>query len=285
MKSQRGLTSHLRQSAYCQEVQKQQESGCNLEQDSKPKAKGKVENDDQTQWLLKQQPVVNANDSWRASKIRKLLGPFTMNRLLMSAGGDPKRLGEALLQLQMSKIDPKQQNQVYHTLNKLLASGDMEVKRREMNNEEEGGNEQGVFWDEEQDDDDEPSDSEQLGNDNSESAPEEEEFGEELGVGDQREREKQRRECFERFKAYVAYSARNRIELTDMEKSSVRLMHKLIKKKAPLDTYDDVMEWHLQETGQCSSLFVSRQQLMQKLRERYHMTSQYAVPCMVYVQP
>ena len=289
MKSQRGLTAHFRQSAYCQEVQKQQESGRNLEQDSKPKAKGKVENDDQTQWLLKQQPVVNANDSWRASKIRKLLGPFTMNRLLMSAGGDPKRLGEALLQLQMSKIDPKQQNQVYHTLNKLLASGDMEVKRREMNNEEEGGNEQGVFWDEEQDDDDEPSDSEQLGNDNSESAPEEEEFGEELGVGDQREREKQRRECFERFKAYVAYSARNRIELTDMEKSSVRLMHKLIKKRSPLDTYRDVMEWFFQETGEIAHnesvgkcpLFVSRQSLMQKLRERYQMSSQYAVPCTI----
>jgi len=126
MKSQRGLAAHLRQSAYCQEVQKQQESGRNVEHDLKPKAKGKVENDDQTQWLLKQQPVVNANDSWRPSKIRKLLGPFAMNRLLMSARGDPKRLGEALLQFKMSKLDPKEQNQVFNTLKKLLVGRDIE---------------------------------------------------------------------------------------------------------------------------------------------------------------
>jgi hypothetical protein len=176
----------------------------------------------------------------------------------------------------MSKLDPKEQNHVFHTLNKLVVGGDIEVKREELNEEEEVGNEQGGFWDEEQADDEEESASEQSGNDKSESAPEEEEFGEELGEGDHREQDRRRRECFENFKQYVEYSGRNRIELTDMEKSLVRLMHKLIKKRSPLDTYRDAMEWFFQETGEIAHnesvgecpLFVSRQRLMQKLQER-----------------
>jgi hypothetical protein len=65
VKTERGLAAHLRQSAYCKEAQKQEEQGRNLEQDSKPNPKAKGANDDQTYWGLKQQPVVNANESWR----------------------------------------------------------------------------------------------------------------------------------------------------------------------------------------------------------------------------
>jgi hypothetical protein len=69
--------------------------------------------------------------------------------------------------------------------------------------------------------------------------------------------------------------------------AAIRIMHKLIKKRAPLDTYDDVMEWHLQEIGAIEmnesvghcNLFLSRSKLLDFLRDRYHMTEKYAAPC------
>jgi hypothetical protein len=275
MKSKRGLAAHLRQSAYCQQMQKEEEEGRNLDHDSKPKAKEKGANEDQMMGFLQQQPAVNGNECWRPSKIRKLLGCFAMNRLLTNVGGDEKRLREALLQLQASKVDPKQQDQVYQTLNILLGRVNMEVKRQDMSDEDDRGAE---HWGQDQDYEEEHSDSEQLEDDESHSVLTEEELVEELGEEEERERDKRRRECFQDFKMYVEYAQKNLLDLTEVERASVRLMHMLIRKKAPLDTYDDVMEWYLQESGQCSSLFVSRQQLMQKLRERYHMKSQYAVP-------
>jgi hypothetical protein len=81
MKSQRGLAAHLKQSAYCQEIKKGQDEGRILEHDSKPKAKEKVGEDNQSKWHLKQQLAVNANEMWRPTKIPKLLRPFAMNRL------------------------------------------------------------------------------------------------------------------------------------------------------------------------------------------------------------
>jgi glycine betaine/choline ABC-type transport system substrate-binding protein len=63
-------------------------------------------------------------------------------------------------------------------------------------------------------------------------------------------------------------------------------MHVLIRKKATLDTYEQVMRWHLEETGDLgryeplgrSKHFISREKLMQKLRKRYNMDKKYAKP-------
>ena len=191
MKLQRGLAAHLRQSAYCQEMQKGKTESRSLDLDSKPKAKEQVPEEDQSNWRLKQQPAVNANAIWRPSKIRKLLGPFAMNRLLTSAEGDSKRLREALFELHTSKIDPKQQDQVYKALNLLLARADIEVKRDEMVNEEEDGDEQRVLWGEDQDYDKGGSDSEALEDDNSENELTEDELVEALGEEELREQEKE----------------------------------------------------------------------------------------------
>jgi hypothetical protein len=68
-------------------------------------------------------------------------------------------------------------------------------------------------------------------------------------------------------------------------------MHLLLRKKASLDTYQEVMTWHLQERGLLadrestgkSSHFVSRESLLQYLRKRYHMDGQYAKPCDVFL--
>jgi len=88
------------------------------------------------------------------------------------------------------------------------------------------------------------------------------------------------------FKKYVRNAYANFAELTETEKTAIKIMHKLIKKRATLDTYNDVMQWHLEESKKLgrnaplgkSKYYVSRDKLMQKLRKRYDMQKKYATP-------
>ena len=97
---------------------------------------------------------------------------------------------------------------------------------------------------------------------------------------------KRSRRSGKEFKKYVRNAYSNFTMLTKKEMCGIRLMHKLVHKKATLDTYDDVMQWHLQESGKLgqyesvgkSKHFVSREKLMQKLKKRYDMTKKYAKP-------
>ena len=86
------------------------------------------------------------------------------------------------------------------------------------------------------------------------------------------------------FREYVAKAKRNFIPFTAEEKNAVKLMYTLWKKKATLDTYDSVMEWHLRATGAIQdheSAFskgsdaVSRDVLMKKLLLRYNMNPKW----------
>jgi hypothetical protein len=86
------------------------------------------------------------------------------------------------------------------------------------------------------------------------------------------------------FKAYTREQYRNRRDFTPTEENAIKIMHKLIRKKATLDTYDDVMEWHLRASKKLppmdslgkSPFFISRNKLMTKLKNRYNMDHQYA---------
>jgi hypothetical protein len=88
------------------------------------------------------------------------------------------------------------------------------------------------------------------------------------------------------FKAFVRHQYQNRLDFTEKEVNAIRIMQKLIRKKATLDTYDDVMEWHLRASKKLQPLdslgksphFISRTKLMNKLRKRYNMDKQYAIP-------
>ena len=93
-------------------------------------------------------------------------------------------------------------------------------------------------------------------------------------------------ETIHAFRAYVGNAYQHFSSLSNNEKKAIKIMSTLIKKKASLDTYEAVMEWHLRETGQlqegeklgnCQG-YISRQKLMQKLRKRYHMDNKYAQP-------
>ena len=86
------------------------------------------------------------------------------------------------------------------------------------------------------------------------------------------------------FKAYARNAFLNYTHLEDKEKVAVKLMRTLLKKKASLDTYQAVMEWHLIASGKLregASLgncqhYVSRKKLLKKLRKRYNMEQKYA---------
>ena len=91
---------------------------------------------------------------------------------------------------------------------------------------------------------------------------------------------------FKAFKGYVNTAELEFPELTVDEMACIRIMYKLIKKKATLDTYEVVMEWHLRESGKLlpqqklsdSKHFISRYRLMKMLRERYNTKELYAKP-------
>jgi hypothetical protein len=86
------------------------------------------------------------------------------------------------------------------------------------------------------------------------------------------------------LKKYVRHAYLNFARLGKKEKTAIRLMHKLVKKKATLDTYEAVMEWYLRESGKLkpqetlgkSKFFISREKLMKKLIERYNMADKFA---------
>jgi hypothetical protein len=292
MKSERGYAAHLKNNRYCLEVRELQRVKSNLEADTKPSAKEAASSDDLKKGLARQKQAGNGNESWRPSKIRRLLGEVAMKSLLMTAGGDPKRLGEALSELKGGNIDPKQHDQVYQALNQLLVKAEIQGTEREMSESEASSEDEGVvFEQEEEEDEEEGSDFAEVEDADVESILTDGEMMEELGEDEQRDKERRRKKTFEDFKKYVEYSKNHLLGFSDIERASVRLMHKLIKKKAPLDTYDDIMEWHLQERGLLgpdqpvgqSSLFVSRTKLMEKLRQRYHMSTQYAVPSTLWL--
>lgn len=82
------------------------------------------------------------------------------------------------------------------------------------------------------------------------------------------------------WRKYCAYSEQHRVDFLPIEVNAIQLMATLLKKKASLDTYNTVMEWHLRATGKLKPhqklkdgrhVYISRKKLMKKLAERYNM--------------
>jgi len=81
-----------------------------------------------------------------------------------------------------------------------------------------------------------------------------------------------------KFKAYCAYAQQNFCEYDENEEAAIKSMQVLRKKKATLDTYDAVMEWHLRTTGVLQEQqtlgdacqYLIRQKMMKKLADRYN---------------
>ena len=83
------------------------------------------------------------------------------------------------------------------------------------------------------------------------------------------------------FDKYIDFTHKDLIPLTSVEIDAITLMARLRKTKASLDTYDDIMDWHLRRTGRLAENqklgtcphYLSRDCLMKNLRIRYGMSS------------
>ena len=80
------------------------------------------------------------------------------------------------------------------------------------------------------------------------------------------------------FRKYLQRAGQHFMPLTNPEVNAIRLMDTLRKKKATLDTYDAIMRWHLETTGEvgegqglgAASTYISRDTLLAKLSDRYN---------------
>ena len=93
-------------------------------------------------------------------------------------------------------------------------------------------------------------------------------------------------EMRDKFKEYCE-SAKQSLNmlpnLTNEEARGVKLMEVLWKKRAPLDTYDEVMAWHFRDTGKMDEddklkdvdSYISRETLMKRLRKRYNLDDKF----------
>ena len=86
------------------------------------------------------------------------------------------------------------------------------------------------------------------------------------------------------FKEYCDYAQQHMLpNLTKTQVQAVKLVDILRKKKAPMDTYDGVMLWHYQNTGELgedeqlgdSNTYISRKKLIKDLTIRYNMQDKF----------
>ena len=78
------------------------------------------------------------------------------------------------------------------------------------------------------------------------------------------------------FREYARQIATNHAPFDKYEKHSLELMFILLKKGASLDTYDEVMRWHLDAAGDINPHhYHSRYKMIQKLTKRYGFTDTF----------
>ena len=85
------------------------------------------------------------------------------------------------------------------------------------------------------------------------------------------------------FRSYCANAPTQFAPFDDDHRNAILLLDILRRKKAPLDTYEEVMKWHLrdkkellegQNLGDCDS-YISRKVLLKKLKTRYNMDDKF----------
>jgi hypothetical protein len=100
-----------------------------------------------------------------------------------------------------------------------------------------------------------------------------------------------KRKTYFDFQEYARKRKDDGIGFSKEQRACASLMHLLLRKKASLDTYEEVMRWHLEQRGLWkgdeslgnSPHFVTREKLLNDLRERFHMGHQYAKPTKVFL--
>ena len=77
-------------------------------------------------------------------------------------------------------------------------------------------------------------------------------------------------DILEQFKEYSDYANKNRSPLTPNDEAGIELLDLLIKKRAPLNLYDDIYQWHVKNLKATS--YKPKKTLLSDLKDRYNMT-------------
>jgi hypothetical protein len=295
MKTKRGLAQHMKHSTFCQSIKKGLEKIDNDYDESKPNGLDKLGYQKKTKRFGVESTDTLHESYGPSSKIPKILGNISKDKVadFLLQKLDRQPLAQ---QPYPSSGASEEDATLWHNEDTSSGgSGEEELSNDgddEENEDEEdrsNGGEEGASDEELSSGEDEGSEEEEesagTGNDegafaqnNSASDGEYEEAG---GESDAK-----KRLANDGFKKYTQHARRNFLTFNKNQRAAVRLMSKLIRKKAPLDTYHDVMEWHLEECGLLgvnesvgkSPHFISRKKLLENLRKRYYMVNQYATP-------
>jgi hypothetical protein len=257
-RSRRGLALHIRQSALCLKMMSEEESGAQVRDDSKQSGHDKPQQKKRTNHLDIEQQELNTEYDGYVAKVGRLLHMDSVQEATSVAVGDRTRLSgkedkDPMSWLPYDRVIGAEDSPIFG------ANSDVSSDE-ESNDEEEESSSSGSF--------------------------EESDSGEDLTEEDFIEMQMKKRETVLAFKKYSTYQKGNVLNLGANEAKAVKIMSQLIKKRAPLDTYEAVMEWHFRDCGKLrphESLgdcrdFITRKKLMKKLRIRYHMEHQYAKP-------
>ena len=97
-----------------------------------------------------------------------------------------------------------------------------------------------------------------------------------------------------KFRHYVRQAQIHNVRLRKQEVQAIKLLDILRKKRATLDTYDDIMEWHLREVGTITDQegvggakkeFIGRKALMKRLAKRHNKNPKEIVPTSKLILP
>jgi hypothetical protein len=285
MKSKRGLGNHLRQSEYCLQLKQRKEdieSSPNVRDDLKQSGDDTPQLKKRPYHLGMETPETHMEHSGTVAKIRRGLGMDSVHKMTLPESSDteisrPKAHLESVECRQEAK-----DSMDWLPYRRVIGHEDYPMfgaNGNSSSDEEDGkvaAKVSGVE-DESTDDEDESS---RSGSDSGSNN------GEDMTDEDRQKWQIRRKQTALAFKDFATYSKQNVNGLNEIQSKAVKIMHKLIRKRAPLDTYEAVMRWHLLECGllkkheslgDCPQ-FITRQKLMKELRIRYHMQHQYAKP-------
>ena len=276
IKTVTGLAKHMRASKYCIGVKNQREAAANSAVGTRASGKDKS-------GLGKRKVDLEEEDSKPPAKMRMVLDKATMQRLAMASDGDPAML-KHLSQHQLQNLWQTPEDFVGWLPHDNASEGEdfktFETNQDTTSEEDAGAIAEDDTVEESEDSDATGDEADGMVTDDGGNA-----VGEDTEEG-RFHREYRRALTWKRFKEYVESERKAFKVLTESEQRAIKIMRILIKKRAPLDTYQAVMAWHLQEIGLLawdepvgqSPHFISREILMPRLRKRYHMDHQYAKP-------
>lgn len=257
-RSARGLALHIRQSALCFKMREEKESGAQVRDDLKQRGHDKSQQKKRTNQLDMESQEHYIEDDGQVAKVGRLLHMDSVHEASLSAVGDRARC------IVEEDKDPMK----WLPYDRAIGDDDSPMfgANAEVSSEEESDDE---------------------GDGSSESGTDDEAIsGEDLTEEELTEGQMKKNKTVLAFEKFSTFQKGNTIELGEKEVTAVKIMRRLIQKKAPLDTYEAVMDWHFRQQGllkpheslgDCPH-YITRQKLMKVLRIRYHMQHQYAKP-------